>query len=273
MVRQYYTYKIVKLSRRDLKEVLKECEPPLCLVGGWAVHLHVNNGFREEEGHEYIGSRDIDLGIHVNPEWGPDEIKDEAAGKTIQKLEDMGYIRTRFGFKKQFHRETGKPLAPEEARNRPMHEIFDMFIDLLPDTSDLDNFKEAFGFQPPAETMLRHVFNGKHSLPLKKEVDWDISKEVSLPTPELLGAIKVKSLPDREKGYKRVKDLADLYAILWYIKPYKEIRDGIREIVLDRDLEKLEDSIDDQLLNSAANLLQVDEGMVKDQIKRLVKPF
>ncbi|PTD94116.1 hypothetical protein C9439_04250 [archaeon SCG-AAA382B04] len=133
MVRQYYTENIVKMSRRDLKEVLKECEPPLCLVGGWAVHLHVNNGFKEEEGHEYIGSRDIDLGIHVNPDWGPDELKDEATGKTIQKLEDMGYIRTWFGFKKQFHRETGKPLTSEEAGNRPMHEIFDMFIDFLPD--------------------------------------------------------------------------------------------------------------------------------------------
>lgn len=272
MARQYYTENIVKLSRRDLEKVLKESEPPLCLVGGWAVYLHVKSGFEEEEGHEYIGSRDIDLGIHINPNRSPDELKNEAAGKTVQKLEDMGYTRTRFGFKKQFHRETGNSLTAEEARNRPMHEIFDMFIDLLPDTPDLDNFEEAFGFQPPAETMLSHVFNGKHALSLKSQVNWDVSKDITLPTPELLGAMKVKSLPDRERGHKKVKDLADLYAILWYIKPYKEIGNRIRELVPDPGIEKLENSIGDQLFNSAANLLQVDKEMIRDQTKRLINP-
>lgn len=273
MANQYYTKKLTRLSKRELKKVLKGTEPPLCLVGGWAVHLHVNKGFREEEGHEYIGSRDIDLGIHVNQNWGPSELKNEAAGKIIHKIEEMGYTKARFGFKKQFHRETGNTLTLEEAENHSMHEIFDMFIDILPDITDLDNFKEAFGFKPPAETMLSHVFNGQHSLPLKSQVNWSVSKDITLPTPELLGAMKVKSLPDREKGHKKVKDLADLYAILWYIKPYKEVRNGIRELVSDTVLEKLEDSIDDHLFNSVANLLQVDEEMIRTQIKRLIKPF
>lgn len=66
MVRQYYVPQVTELSEQELREVFEAAEPPVCLLGGWAVHLHVNPGFRSEHGREYIGSRDIDIGVHID---------------------------------------------------------------------------------------------------------------------------------------------------------------------------------------------------------------
>lgn len=65
MVRQYYVPRITELSEQELQTVFNTVEPPAALLGGWAVHLHVNDSFQREYGREYIGSRDIDLGIHA----------------------------------------------------------------------------------------------------------------------------------------------------------------------------------------------------------------
>lgn len=66
MVRQYYVDEITDISEQELRPLCQTVEPPACLLGGWAVHLHVNDGFRSEYGREYIGSRDVDLGFHVD---------------------------------------------------------------------------------------------------------------------------------------------------------------------------------------------------------------
>ena len=62
MVRQYYVPQVTELSEQELQAVFEAAQPPVCLLGGWAVHLHVTPGFRAEHGREYIGSRDIDIG-------------------------------------------------------------------------------------------------------------------------------------------------------------------------------------------------------------------
>ncbi len=69
MVRQYYADEITGISEEELRPLCQTVEPPACLLGGWAVHLHVNDGFRDAYGREYIGSRDVDLGFHVDPDW------------------------------------------------------------------------------------------------------------------------------------------------------------------------------------------------------------
>ena len=51
-----------------LQEIVKILKEPICILGGWAVYFTVNNAFKEDQGRNYLGSRDIDLGFSFLPE-------------------------------------------------------------------------------------------------------------------------------------------------------------------------------------------------------------
>lgn len=38
-----------------------------CLIGGWAVYESVNKRPEEDKGRQYAGSKDIDIGFHMDP--------------------------------------------------------------------------------------------------------------------------------------------------------------------------------------------------------------
>ena len=67
--RGQYAEAVTGLSEGELQDVLRVAEPQICLLGGWAVHRQVTEGFRDTHGRDYIGSRDIDLGLHVDEDW------------------------------------------------------------------------------------------------------------------------------------------------------------------------------------------------------------
>lgn len=58
---------VTAFSESELQHLLEMASPSVCLLGGWAVHIHVTDAFHEEHGRSYIGSRNIDLGVHVDP--------------------------------------------------------------------------------------------------------------------------------------------------------------------------------------------------------------
>jgi len=268
MVRQYYVDNVTEFSKNELETILGSAEPPVCLLGGWAVHLQVNKGFRREHGRDYIGSRDIDLGFHVDPSWGEDRLRDKPVGASMEEIEELGYSRSRFGFVKNFHRETGEKLSEDEANDLPLHETFEVFVDIIPDTSELGSFENVFGFRPPSEPLLVEAFNGG-SEPLSGYVDWQLSDSVRIAESALLTAMKIRSAPDRDKDHKRVKDIADLHALLWYAKEFSEIKEEVTDYVTGEDLDRLERHTDPELFEKAANLLQVDSAVVSESVSRL----
>jgi len=223
LARGYYADRIIQISEQELEKVLEVIEPPAALIGGWAVHMHVNDGFKAEQGRSYIGSRDIDLGVRVDPSWKPIELKEKAIGRSLREIKDLGYTKSSFGFEISFHRETTNRLAENEVEDLPMHQIFTVSIDILPDNQNLKNFERAFGFHPPAEPLLNHVFEKKRAKALKDYITLELPDSIFIPNPEVLAVMKISSLPDREKGHKRVKDLADLHSLLWYAKPYEKV--------------------------------------------------
>ena len=267
MVRQYYQDQITDFSENQLKDVFQTVKSPACLLGGWAVHFHVSNSFQEEHNRTYIGSRDIDLGIHVNPDWTAEELQD-SLGQTITAIEDLGYSRSRFGFVQNFHRDTRKRITEEKAQEYSLHEVFQVYIDLIPDTTELSTFEDVFGFKPPAEPLLEPAFQNE-STPLSNHVTWNVPETVRIPEADLLAAMKIRSLPDRDKGHKQVKDLADLHALLWYATDISEIKNQVLEHISSRDIDNLEDSVDDSLVDDAANLLQINADLIDASINRL----
>ena len=80
------------------------------------MHFHVNSAFRESRGQDYIGSRDIDLGIHVDSGRSPEELERGSVGGTMRGIEGLGFVSHRFGFKKSVDRDSGETLTEDEAR-------------------------------------------------------------------------------------------------------------------------------------------------------------
>jgi hypothetical protein len=206
--------------------VFQAVKPPVCLLGGWAVYFHVNPGFKREYGRSYIGARDIDIGIHVNPNSTPEELRDGPVGETLTRIEQQGYTKSRFGFVKHVHRETGDRLTEDEAQNYGLHEVFPVYVDIIPDTTELDAFEEAFGFTPPAESLLKPVFRENEGESLQEYVSWSVPETVTIVKSGVLAAMKIRSIPRRTKDHKQVKDIADFHALLWHTNDYSETRNA-----------------------------------------------
>lgn len=193
-----------RTSYKYLKEVINSLKEPICILGGWAVFFHVNKRFEKAQGRPYLGSRDIDLGFEIGK-----NIKQSTLSETIKTLtEKLDFKPLSFRLVKEIHTETEEEIINEE--KIPAHFIFPMYVDLIVDSIPAD-FKKNYGFNPIDEPLLKVVFEKKEYAILK-----EFEKKLMLPKPEILIAMKINSLPDRDKEHKRIKDICDIFALAWY---------------------------------------------------------
>jgi hypothetical protein len=189
-----------RTSYKYLKEVINGLKEPICILGGWAVFFHVNKRFEKAQGRPYLGSRDIDLGFNV---------KTSTLAETIKTLtEKLKFKPLSFRLMKEIHTETEEEI--NEGETVPAYFIFPMCVDLIVDSIPAD-FKSIFGFNPIDEPLLKIVFEKKEYVILRK-----FEKKLLLPKPELLLAMKINSLPNRDREHKRIKDICDIFALAWY---------------------------------------------------------
>lgn len=52
--------------------------------------------------------------------------------------------------------------------------------------------------------------------------------------------MKVRALPQRDKSHKRLNDLVDLHALLWYVTEYDEITEAVHTHLNDDDIRPFE---------------------------------
>lgn len=202
-----------KTSYKYLNEVICALDEPICILGGWAVMLHVNKAFQKAIGKPYLGSRVIDLGFNIGS-------CSHTLADAIKILEKLRFKRLSFRMFKEVHTETEEEIS--EGQKIPAHFIFPMYVDLIVDKIPA-GFKKEFGFQPIDEPLLKHVFEGRYANAML------FGRKVMLPHIELLIAMKIKSLPSRDKEHKKIKDICDLFALLWYGNADKN---GIKREVL-----------------------------------------
>ncbi len=108
---------------------------------------------------------------------------------------------------KDIHTETEEEII--EGKNTPSHYMFPMYVDLIVDNISRP-LKEIIGFTPIDEPLLELAFSGESTL--VKE----FGKKLLLPSATLLLAMKINSLPQRQKDHKKTKDLCDIFSLLWY---------------------------------------------------------
>ena len=126
-----------------------------------------------------------------------------------------------------------------------------------------------FGFTPVDESLLKLVFEDKkHRMELK-----EFNKLLWIPTPEILLATKMKSIPNRTRDEKLVKDICDAYVLSWYSnKDFREIKDALKNLVPSIGLEKLRTHLKDEenLFQKAENAMGIDAETIKNTIINLI---
>lgn len=199
-----------RVSVRYLEIVISSLEEPAVLLGGWAVHHLVNKNFRREQGREYIGSRDIDLGFYVDKNWGREELENSNFARSYSRIQDLKFEIQGFRLLKQIHTETGEVLSDRNAKRTPLYFIFPLYVDLIVNEIH-PRFKDVFGFVPVDEPLLNFVFNRKKYVEVEK-----FGRRLWIPTIDVLLATKFNSVLNRDKEEKRVKDICDIFALLWF---------------------------------------------------------
>lgn len=215
-----------QISQDHLTAVFSQMKEPVCLLGGWAVYLTVNKRFNEANGRNYLGSRDIDLGFHINPKWPMEELKKSALAQSADILEGRGFSGIGSRFVKYYDIETKKELTEEESKKKRPYEMFQLYVDPMGDSTHADAEK-ILGFPLLDEPLLSHVFNDNKFITVT-----EFGGKFNLPAPEILISMKLKSVTNRTKDGKRIKDISDIYALLWYSEvEFAELKQRVQKIL------------------------------------------
>lgn len=251
-----------EIPQSVLSRVVAAIPAPVCLLGGWAVYYTVDARYRADTGTSYHGSRDIDLGFHLERDATAESMRGSALAGAIDALKGMGFRSMGVRLFREYHRETGLVLSEAKAKRTPSYNIFHLYVDLLVDNAP-GGIKRAIGFTPFDERLLANVFEGR----MFKAID-DLPARVILPDPALLLAMKAASLPGRTKDHKKHKDIMDMYALIWHSAvPVKALRRGVSGLVPGDGMARAISSIERRDYEQAADALGVDRERLVSVIR------
>lgn len=197
-----------RLSRSYLEVVAKAARDPVLLVGGWGVYFTVTSAYVRAFGRDYSFSRDIDLGFHLDPGWGVEQIRKSSLARFVRALVKQGFEGEGFRLRMDFAHEGGRRLSAEESRTLQSYEIARLYVDPLVDYPHPLR-TEALGFTPAEENELAPLFVRSGTRRLARVVEW-----LRLPPRETLLRMKLKAMPNRSLDHKVQKDVADVFALL-----------------------------------------------------------
>jgi len=112
-----------------LQQVVDLLEEPICILGGWAVYFTVNERYKKEKGLDYLGSKDIDLGFHIDTNIDKSQLKNTILQKTISLLEKDNFRPLGSRYYKDISIEDGRELNDEESKTELSHNVFKMYVD------------------------------------------------------------------------------------------------------------------------------------------------
>ena len=250
----------VEISRRYLDKVTEVLDEPIVMLGGWAVYLTVNEGYKGLTGRGYIGSRDIDLGFHID-----ENSESKTLNDVIETLgEELGFSPLSFRLFKEIHRETGMELDKETARKTPSYNIFPMYVDLIVDNIP-DDFRERFGFNPIDEPLLSVLFEKESE---RTNVEF-LGKLFWLPSPRVLLAMKVKSYPNRDKEHKRIKDMCDISSLLLFTEGWGKV--SVVDLVGQDVFQMFQDTVNEEDLIETSRILDIDLELIRSALDTFLK--
>ena len=251
------------LSRRHLQMIFEDVEEG-CLLGGWAVFLNVNESFQRTTGHSYIGSRDIDIGFKLTPFSRAEALQRTEFARVFRKLKDAGFRGQSFRMFKDFDRDTGRELSPEESNEKPLYEVLRLYVDLVVDQIP-ETFRETFGFTPIDEPLLTQAYDGNRFI----DITWE-ETPLRIVDSTVLLCMKLRSMVSRTRDYKRIKDVADAYALIWHSeKPIDVVKRDVAVILEPEVIRDTLGRIKADEVEEVSNFLDVEP----EQITRVFREF
>lgn len=233
----------------------------ICVCGGWAVYFIVNDYFKEQKDTHYIGSQDIDIGFSLKPMMRKTELESTNLFQMLDILEKNDYKPSLFGYKKDISfKDAG--LLEEEGKEKTFTIYVDIIVNSYPQSYQ-DIHQNSF-FEVP---LIEDIYNDKkYQIKLPK-----ISKYLFIPSREMMIAMKIISLPSREKEHKMVKDLCDLYTMIWSSdKSLDKIINEISEILEPKRFERLKEKINKDLMKECEKYLSEPEGSLNTVISQII---
>ena len=110
--------------------------------------------------------------------------------------------------------------------------------------------------------MLRAVFEGGRY----DEID-DFGARIRLPKPDVLLSAKMAALPGRTKDHKRLKDILDIYALIWYSGlDMAELRSGVDSLVQPARAETALRGIRDAEYEAASEAVGIDAAELRSVV-------
>ena len=253
-----------EISKNNLAAVFSKVTKPVCLLGGWAVYFTVNANYKKENGRNYHGSKDIDLGFHFSKNETRESLKRSVFNQSIRALEEIGFCSISFRLVQHYHRETKQALTPEQAKKTQQYDLFDLYVDPIVDNIP-ENIRDVLGVQPIDEPLLGLIFEKKQFVEIKYS-----DMLIQIPKPEVLLATKIKSMPARTKDHKKWKDIADIYALIWHSgMKTKELKTGVLDITPENAIYDALSRIGERDYQMAAGIL----GVAKTEMEDVVKNF
>lgn len=260
-----YTGPETKTSLRVLEELAPGMPEPIMLLGGWGVYFTVRNAWRNTFGEDYFGSRDIDLGFHTPGTATLAELQAGNLPRTIAHLETHGFSRQGMYQFLRFHdHETNEAIGPEEAARMPGFAYYSIAVDLIIDEQRPDA-RDIAQFQAFAEPMLRPAFTDA----MHRRIQPIRDINVQIPAPHVMLAMKLTSLPQRQKDDKSIKDLCDIYALITASSDDPRTLRSRLHRLMPRATDAVRGAAASPFLNEAAYLLEAREELVARALQQL----
>lgn len=247
-----YDNRFTAISLELLKTLSDIIDFPVCVCGGWAVYFTINEIFKQKKKRDYIGSQDIDIGFFLPPMMTKSQLESTTLFKTIDLLESHGFQPEGFRYKKEIQINDQKTSQPHQTPD-----LFVLYVDILVNSyppSLYDLHPNCF-FEVPLIEKIYQDEKNQLRIPL-------ISDDLFIPTRPILTAMKIQSFPSRgQSHHKKIKDLCDLYSLLWFSK--KSIHENMKDVLSFTDtisLKRVRNEINNSLIKECERYLGEPKG-------------
>ena len=181
--------------------------------------------------------------------------------KILKILESNGFKPEGFRYRKDIaYAEIGTKEDMEK------NKAFVLYVDILVNSypPSLNDIHPNCFFEIP---LIEQVYNdAKYQVKISS-----ISDNFFIPTREIITAMKIQSLPARgDAHHKKVKDLCDIYGLLWFSKKsVYEIIDDVLNIIDVNSIKRLRDCINKGLISECEGYLGESKGSLNTVLNDL----
>jgi hypothetical protein len=191
------------------------------------------------------------------------ELESTSLFKMLNILESNGFKPEGFRYKKEIEY-TQQVIKDEKQKNKEFVLYIDILVNSYP-PSLYDIHPNCF-FEVP---LIEQVYSSiKYQVKISS-----VSDNLFIPTREIITAMKIQSLPSRGGAFhKKVKDLCDLYSLLWFSK--KSVRENIDDVlnfIGVNSIKRLKYGINKDIISACEGYLEEPKGSLNTVLNDLYK--